>query len=444
MSSGDKYSQVLSDIEQTFTLAGTIITLVKEPIALVWQNFEKRTAIQRSIGDWGKEAYNDGECHMPVLRYKSREPSGKAFETYLDESDGICAPDGKLPAKSCWAYLMHSFGVKPGLGLVQWASLEDGYVSTQNGGIEMEIDGAAFCSVVNLFYVDGIWDDSRTDFKAAGEINSVKLICGDLAWTERDSVIHAHFKPGTANEVNMEKIPFLAIGMRMETGTLMASYHNALEHGVSDTSLALLDHTASLKERLQRFDDAYWKIKGSPRPLLMTKGWLYTASRIVKKALANGGNDQSFFEDLCQALEPTLIPEQRSRDEWRDEVRADFLFGDEMPRFSTLPKLFTPPPPRSTALKELYERVLDVYKDQKNGSWKHELFLAKEEVSKLAGWSGIIWLPPFSGPSPLSSSLDEEGTAWNRRVLPFDQTSPLWNRKILLGSRVEDVTSTGP
>jgi hypothetical protein len=48
--SGDKVSQVESDIEQTFTLAGTIVTLVKEPIVLAWQNLEKRAAIKRSIG----------------------------------------------------------------------------------------------------------------------------------------------------------------------------------------------------------------------------------------------------------------------------------------------------------------------------------------------------------------------------------------------------------
>lgn len=456
-SSGDKVSQVESDIEQTLTLADAIVQLAKIPITLAWQNVEKRRGIKRSVGNWKTEAFdNEKECRMPVLRYKAGERNAKAFVEYLVENDGILQPVQDPPAKSCWAYLMHALGIKPGMDLVDWMPLLDGFVSTQNGGIEMEIDGAAFCTIINLFYIDGVWDKSREQFKDPEEVNFVKLGCGDLAWAEKDNVIHAHFAPGTNKEINMKKHPFSTVGQRMEPGTLMVSYFNVLEYGVSDVALALPGHKASLKERLQKFDKAYWAIKARPGPLLVTNWWLHIAGRAVKKAMANGGKDRSFFEDLCNAFEPSLTAKQKRRDEWRSDIRADFLFDDELPRFFVPSNLVTPPQPRSGPLKKLYERVLEGYKDEPDGSFKHDLFLVKEEVSALAGWGGLVWLPPFWERSQISFAdpgdlqgnqpilpLDEESSVWNRRLLPFHERSSLWNRKVLLGALADGATMFG-
>jgi hypothetical protein len=149
-------------------------------------------------------------------------------------------------------------------------------------------------------------------------------------------------------------------------------------------------------------------------------------------------------------------PEQKRRDEWRSEIRADFLFGDELPCFFVPSNLRTPPQPRSGTLRKLYKKVLEGYKDEPAGTWKHDLFLVKEEVSKLAGWGGLVWLPSFRDHARMSSfdeggshgnqrilPFDEESSVWNRRVLPFDEGSSLWNRKVLLSGLVDGASSYG-
>ena len=67
--SGSQVSKVESHIAQTLSLTDAIVTLAREPVALLWQNYKKRQAMERSIGAWKKEAYDkDKECRIPVLR----------------------------------------------------------------------------------------------------------------------------------------------------------------------------------------------------------------------------------------------------------------------------------------------------------------------------------------------------------------------------------------
>lgn len=61
--SGSEVSKVESDIAQTLSLADTIVTLIREPAAWAYQNYSKRQAVKKSIGDWDKEAFDkDRDC----------------------------------------------------------------------------------------------------------------------------------------------------------------------------------------------------------------------------------------------------------------------------------------------------------------------------------------------------------------------------------------------
>jgi hypothetical protein len=120
--SGSAISKVESDIAQTLSLADTIVTLIREPAALAYQSYTRRQAIQRSLGDWENQAFDeDGECRIPVLKCSNfDEEELGVFETYLVDNDGILKPDeGRVPAKSSWAYLMHALGIKPADRLIE-------------------------------------------------------------------------------------------------------------------------------------------------------------------------------------------------------------------------------------------------------------------------------------------------------------------------------------
>lgn len=44
------------------------------------------------------------------------------------------------------------------MGIVEWKPAIDSYINTQNGGIEMEIDGAALSHIMKLYRMDdALW-----------------------------------------------------------------------------------------------------------------------------------------------------------------------------------------------------------------------------------------------------------------------------------------------
>lgn len=80
--SGSDVSKVESDVSQTISLADSIVTLLREPVALLYQNITKAQELKRSLGHWQGEALDrDKQCQIPVLRLKE-------FEKYLVEMVG--------------------------------------------------------------------------------------------------------------------------------------------------------------------------------------------------------------------------------------------------------------------------------------------------------------------------------------------------------------------
>jgi hypothetical protein len=161
-------SKVESDITHTITLADTIVTLIKELVTLLYQNIIKGQQLKQSLGAWEGEAFDENRpCRITVLRREE-------FEEYMVKIDGIVPPcmppDDKesldtkgssrlgafrmswclnqSPASSskfekapmasgCWAYFLYALGICPDMGIVSWRPSTDGFISTQNGGIEM-------------------------------------------------------------------------------------------------------------------------------------------------------------------------------------------------------------------------------------------------------------------------------------------------------------------
>lgn len=54
--SSSDVSKVESHIAQTISLAGTIITLIRDPVALFYQSAAKAQELKRNLGHWKEEA----------------------------------------------------------------------------------------------------------------------------------------------------------------------------------------------------------------------------------------------------------------------------------------------------------------------------------------------------------------------------------------------------
>jgi hypothetical protein len=181
--SGSEVSKVESDVSQTISLADSIVTLVREPVVLLYENYTKAQELKRNLGPWHGQAIDShGQCRIPVLRLKK-------FEDYLVKTDGVLyprvnrsdmlspstqspsqkennrkswvlpwpspktspRPENTPAAKACWACLLLALGIRPDMGIVGWRPSSDGFISTQNGDIEMEVDGFVLCHIMNLY-----------------------------------------------------------------------------------------------------------------------------------------------------------------------------------------------------------------------------------------------------------------------------------------------------
>jgi len=84
--SGSEVSKVESDVSQTISLADSIVTLVREPVVLLYGNYTKAQELKRNLGPWHGQAIDShGQCRIPVLQLKE-------FEDYLVKTDGVLSP----------------------------------------------------------------------------------------------------------------------------------------------------------------------------------------------------------------------------------------------------------------------------------------------------------------------------------------------------------------
>jgi len=460
--SGSEVSKVESDISQTISLADSIVTLLREPVALLYQNITKAQELKRSFGHWQGEAIDgDNHCRIPVLRLKE-------FEKYLVDTDGRLSaqpktdhrlspaakspdfkntfrkswglpwspntspkPDQAPTARACWAYLLRALGIHPGEGIVGWRPSTDGFINTQNGGIEMEIDGALLCHIMNLYSVPV--DPAPYLREIAEQVPSCtdqkfcRFSFGTLAWEKANGQIHAHFEPGLEMELNAEKAPLGDVGSLLEPNTWIATYFSALMHGISDTDLQLAHTMAPLTERVRNFLYCFNKLKTEPwKPRVISHGWFERAARVKRRVLAQGGEDHSFFTDICENIDtdPRFAdrPEKSNADprqRLKLSVRELFLLDEEtftfwVPGGSPSSLGFIEGSPEYVV--NLAVETLEGYQHQSPGTWKHMLYGMREDVINVLRSSNKIML-----------SVD----TW---LLEFTTGCPLWNERVLLGA----------
>jgi hypothetical protein len=245
----------------------------------------------------------------------------------------------------------------------------------------------------------------------------------EISWTKTGGEIHAHFEPGPEKELDAEKALFDQLEYsqyRLDPNTWITTYLTALEHGTSDSDLHLAEIEAPITERIERL--LYCMNKSafdSLTPRLVSSAWFEEAARVKRRVLAQGGEDHSFFADICETLDKdpfSHIPE-KSRGDFREKskIKARELFLLDKESFT----FWFPGRRRASyqinTIHELARGVLDKYEHQPPGSWKRELYDMREDVIAVLRINNRVFVKHF----------------W---FLEFTRESPLWNERVLLGA----------
>lgn len=446
--SGSELSNVESDVVQTINLADTVITLIREPITLLYNSVAKTKALKRSLGRWQEEALDDnGQARIPVLPLKN-------FEEYLGPIDGAIAAASSSPriswkerlfqarqqteglstafpsaGSACWAYFLFALGIHPGMKVAEWRprSATNEFITLQNGGVQMEFEGSVLCHIINLFSVTPDPDPwnrrHREKLKNRRLDRQCSFTFGQLAWTTVDDELHAHFSPGVESALASAKQPFGPNGRLMDPGTIMASYYTTFYHGgVSDPAYLLASPEQTLPERIARLTTCFGLLSernGDDKPLLISYDWFEEAARVKRRVLAQGGNDHSFFEDIRETVdnEPLCQSDIAFRFRITCEVRKLFLLDNETFTFSVrgmvIPSLQRMP---MTAMS-VAEKTLLRYEQQPAGSWKRSLFDMRTDILKVLRISKDMLIRKES----------------MIQLIEFTSSCELWNRTVFLG-----------
>lgn len=413
--SGTDVSKIESDISQTITLADTIVTVIREPIATLYNNYQSSRQLKESLGLWQEEALDGNrQPRIPLLRQKS-------FEDYLVQIDGTVPaahlvsqteerapsawaripvlsrlspeprpqPESLPPGMACWAYFLYALGVYPGKGVTAWRP-SNGFINTQNGHIEMEIEGPVLCHIINLFSTtldpDSWARDEREQLPNRRQRMHCNFPFGELAWTTHGTQLYAYFTPGSEGDLKSAKQPFGGNVEFIHPGTFMASYWNALHHGVSDQDYQLADPKTALPERMARLVTCWKRLRRRRQEkdtLLVSYDWFENAARVKRRVLAQGGEDYSFYDDICAAIDTRSDIDPRRKELMKLETRKSFLLGDEGFTFSVPETGSHSESHDEPYLEELMEQALLRYEHQPAGSWKHGLYDMRNEVLKI-------------------------------------------------------------
>ncbi|KAK5694831.1 hypothetical protein LTR97_009422 [Elasticomyces elasticus] len=180
---GSSVSKIEADALQTITLGQSVVQLVREPVAHFYQRYEQAQAVKRGLGPWTIEVYQKDRLHIPTLLEMD-------FEAHLIKHLGYMQPIGLPDSSASWGYWMHALGIQPGKDVVQWAPTLDDWVSTQNGKLEMDVEGAVLCHIVNLYRSDHEWlADAWEELPKGCSADAMEL---NQSGFERPTSFHGH------------------------------------------------------------------------------------------------------------------------------------------------------------------------------------------------------------------------------------------------------------
>jgi hypothetical protein len=402
----DAYSGTLTHISQTITVADALITLVREPVMAILQNVNKDKALKASVGEWKGEAFKGNGCGIPSLE---TEP----FEDYLVAHDGAFEPTGECTATAGWPHLLHALGIKPGMNVLDWGPVTDGYIPLRNGGMTMEIGGKVFCHIINIYRVPPEATHSVKILQRCIDMKACVLPFGQLAWTKLDSRTIATFKPKGRMHMNSKRTPFGNLMQHLGSKTVVNTYFNALEFGVSNTQLAWpVKGSMNIRDQMKRLVSNVREVQTTTKPLLLTYRWLNKASILKSKVLSRNNKDQSFLDDILETVEAAPELDRLQKRGMRERISEYFMF-DQVFKYGIGESDITEPT-YPVSPQDMVKRTLDGYSSLPQSQWKHELYTLAEQVKD------VIFLEPII---ILNDMV---------RVLDFGDVDEMWSETVQL------------
>ena len=413
----DPISQGLQDAQEAVGLFDGIYKLVGPAVLDAVNKKNERDSLKRLIGPWWSQAFERGACRVPVLDIEK-------FESHLEKTNGVLTPRGSCKADSPWGYFLHALAINPEDGILAWKPAIGAPWDMRGDALAMEVRGRAFCHLVNFYRVaapmprvvdvDGVQQE-RTD---------CHLSFGWLSWTRPDADhVFATFEADTINKLNGPKQPMGGPGALLND-KLWESYKAAWGKGkgISDPEMVWPDpRTTSLSKRLQDLITNMAKVRNNNNGLFVTREWLLKASNIKKRAMTNGGKDESFLKDAYKAL--AEHPERSNIEEWayveaQMELEECFLLSEN--RFTiqdvVLEDYRSVPLGTVISSREVLRTTLESYEREDSNSWKGQLYAAKDSVITVACMSKVV-------------ECKRPGCV---RTLDFAKGDPLWEARVHL------------
>lgn len=440
--SGDKYSSVVSDANQTVSLVGSVLQLGRE-YGDSWSKRRRDSKLlQERVGHWAVETYDsEKRLKSPVLDHQK-------FERWLEETDCCMVPQGPCSSTASWSYLLYALGVQPGQNIIQWRPHQSSPDAVDDFSMQME--GASLVHIINLY--------SRTDtMKTVTDKLENWLECelsfGRIRWTHKEGSVKVHFISGPEERLRSARLPFSdrhddAFSRVWENGTIWMSYLNALAHTVSNPKFALPTPDQPLKVRLRgllkyvKKDDAF-EIRASSRlplgitsalgsinnvslddfddvrsnhPLLVSPEWLERANRIRHRVLDSCGGDESLAIVAARMAVQNPSYQRRFPHISEEEVLSIILETSRMDlKFSRGIRHRQSHRGRDTEepdIPDCLSAAIDAFGGADPSSWSRFVYEHKEAYLRLRAT-----LPIVDVHRP-------------HRVLPLDQRSDLWSARI--------------
>jgi hypothetical protein len=432
----------LGSISKAMNTAREADEFLGSPVKSFVGNKKADQYIKSQLGQWTSRLYDGENCYAPLLRIEE-------FWAHLEAYDARFEPSGTFAAQAPWAHLLHGLGINPEGKVVFRKPL-----GSKATSVRMDVDGEVLCHIFNLF------GDYKIPFQCfhtpspEGDLGICPTPLGVIRWNADPNMANPPFTPGSVEERDNKRSPFGSIG-RLIAKDLVATYKEAPDNGVSDPRLAWPDDAEiSLPRWIEKLVEHMHKVKGWREPLLLTHKWLEDARRIRCRTTVNNGSEKSFLKDCLRAVDE--IPELQQRNTstitgsisrsaiiiaqlandlagfgWESqEVKDDsdslevksmvengFWFKDKGDRYHY--RLNHGRQPfvshdyndhiRSWAARAV-QQTLESYSRESLGTWKHDLFLAREDVIAV-----------------IFQNCEVELDADYIRVLAFDRGGALWN-----------------
>jgi len=357
------------------------------------------------LGQWYDTLY-DGQrtCWIPILRTDK-------FRDYMKKRDGRFQPRGKNSAHAPWAHLLHGLGISPPAEdlISRRKTLFSDSITLDQYELPIEMDGETFCHIVNLFGQPHGGQISQWN----GEAGTCRTPLGTFQWDITSQPPTVAFEPGpdftpSCTPYGHGRGAFHPLDFGGDT---VQHYLNAIELGTSDWTIVLPSSNSPLPARVEALAAAKRRIS-STAPLLLTYKWLQKANRIRRRALTNGGADNSFMQDVVRQVQEALDSRPYKWDS-AAEVEARFTPNLEysMRRHNDENMPSIEHPDWDKIVGDCIMTVLEKYSTESHGTWKKALCDAKECIRETVMDSKINYLV---------SSV---------RVLPFDPDMDIWSVK---------------